>query len=187
MQHYKEEKREENKTEAGEEIEMTKMKPIADFLKDINYEDVDSSLGIQLNQMLRKYTLRKTRLEQREKEVSAIYKYKIKYSRYYCNSIMDFFIQWKVIYNEKPDISVNYTHDVFAIEEAKRTIGDYKLKTSSPSKLLPEEQDTLFSKYKELLNCRKKVGRLKKSIIYSWLYDSLFTILEVLSFTKDFR
>lgn len=70
IQHYEEEQREEDKAETEEEIEMTETKPIADFLKGINYEDVDSSLGIQLNQMLRKYTLRKTRLEQRKKEVN---------------------------------------------------------------------------------------------------------------------
>lgn len=70
MQHYEEEQREEDKAETEEEIEMTETKPIVDFLKGINYEDVDSSLGIQLNQMLRKYTLRKTRLEQRKKEVN---------------------------------------------------------------------------------------------------------------------
>ncbi|EGI64268.1 WD repeat-containing protein 52 [Acromyrmex echinatior] len=64
---------------------------------------------------------------------------------------------WKIIYNEKPDISINQTHDVLAIEEAKRTIGDYKLKTSSVFNLQSEERDTLFSKYKELLNCRKKL------------------------------
>lgn len=70
--HYEEEQREEDKAETEEEIEVAKTKPIADFLKGINYEDVDSSLGIQLNQMLRKYTSRKTRLEQREEEVSTI-------------------------------------------------------------------------------------------------------------------
>lgn len=70
MQHYEEEQREEDKAETEEEIEMTETKPIADFLKGINYEDMDSSLGIQLNQILRKYTLRKTRLEQRKKEVN---------------------------------------------------------------------------------------------------------------------
>ncbi|KYN22810.1 WD repeat-containing protein 52 [Trachymyrmex cornetzi] len=131
-QHYEMENREKDKAKIKEEIEIAKTKSTVDFLKDINYEDMDSSLGIQLNQMLRKYTLRKTRLEQREKE-------------------------WKVIYNEKPDISVNQTYDVLAIEEAKRTIGDYKLKTSSVFNLLSEERDTLFSKYKELLNCRKKL------------------------------
>lgn len=48
-------------------------------------------------------------------------------------------------------------HDLAAIEEARKTIGDYKLKTSPAFDLLSEERDTLFSKYKQLLNCRKKV------------------------------
>jgi len=42
------------------------------------------------------------------------------------------------------------------MEEAEKAIGDYKLKTSSIFNLL-EERGTLFSKYEELLNCRKKV------------------------------
>lgn len=45
---------------------------------------------------------------------------------------------------------------MLAIEEAKRTIGDYKLKTS-PIFDLSEKRTTLASKYKEILNCRKKV------------------------------
>lgn len=72
MQHYEEEQRKEDKVEREEEIAIAESKPIKDFLKGINYEGMDSSLGIQLNQILRKYTLRKTRLEQREKEVNTI-------------------------------------------------------------------------------------------------------------------
>jgi len=55
-----------------EKLEVARMKeqPIADFLESINYKSVDSSLGIQLKHMLHKYTLRKMRLEEREKEVS---------------------------------------------------------------------------------------------------------------------
>ncbi|XP_011859838.1 PREDICTED: uncharacterized protein LOC105557260 isoform X2 [Vollenhovia emeryi] len=128
----KQEEEEEDKAETDEKIEVAKTRPITDFLQGINYEDIDSSLAIQLNQMLRKYHLRKTKLEQREKE-------------------------WQIIYNEKPDISITHMHDVLAIEEAKRTIGDYKLKTSSSYNLLSEERDTLSSKYKELLNSRKKL------------------------------
>ncbi|XP_025994269.1 cilia- and flagella-associated protein 44 isoform X2 [Solenopsis invicta] len=132
MQHYEEEQQKEGKVKMGEEIKVAETRPIEDFLKDLNYENVlDSSLGIQLNQMLRKYILRKAKLEQREKE-------------------------WKVIHDEKPDISVSHTHDIFAIDEAKKAIGDYKLKTSSTFNL-SEERDTLSSKYEELLNCRKKL------------------------------
>lgn len=114
MRHHKEEKQEENKAEPEKEIEVAKMKPIADFLKDVNYEDIDSSLGIQLNQMLRKYTLRKTKLEQREKEVSTIYKSKIKYSRYYCNLIMDFLSSGK-LYIMKNQIYLLIIHTMYSL------------------------------------------------------------------------
>jgi len=67
-QHYEMEDREKDKAKIEEEIEK-ETKPSVDFLKDIKY-DMDSSLGVQLNQILRKYILRKTRLEEREKEVS---------------------------------------------------------------------------------------------------------------------
>lgn len=71
--HYEEEKREKEKEEkTEEEIDTIREQPIAVFLENIDYKDTDSSLGIQLNQMLSKYNSRKTRLEQREKEVSAI-------------------------------------------------------------------------------------------------------------------
>ncbi|XP_050459149.1 cilia- and flagella-associated protein 44 isoform X3 [Cataglyphis hispanica] len=135
-QNYEEKQREEGKTE--EETSTTQEQSVALFLKDIDYKDTDSSLGIQLNQMLNKYNLRKTRLEQREKE-------------------------WKIIYNEKPDKSINHMYDIFAIEEARKTIGDYKLKTSSTFNLLSEERDTLFSKYKQLLKCQKKLYYLQEA------------------------
>lgn len=79
LRHYEEEQLKEDEAETEEEIELMKTKPFANFLKGMNDEDVNSSLGMQLNQMLRKYTLRKIRLEQREKEVSTIYRY-IKFS-----------------------------------------------------------------------------------------------------------
>ncbi|XP_020280668.1 cilia- and flagella-associated protein 44 [Pseudomyrmex gracilis] len=123
--------------DAEEETELKiKGQPLAEFLRGVDYEDTESSSRIRLNQMLRKYALRKTRLEKREKE-------------------------WKAIYSKKPDISVNHAEDMLAIEEAKRTIGDYKLK-SSPIFDLSEKRVTLASKYKEILNCRKKLYYLQE-------------------------
>ncbi|XP_029161342.1 cilia- and flagella-associated protein 44 isoform X2 [Nylanderia fulva] len=138
MQHSEEKPEKPKKEEKEEEISTMREQSVAVFLKDIDYKDTDSSLGIQLNQMLNKYNLRRIRLEQREKE-------------------------WKIIYQEKPDKSINHMHDISAIEEAKKTIGDYKLKTSSTFSLLSEERDTLFSKYKQLLNCRKKLYYLQEA------------------------
>ncbi|XP_067210276.1 cilia- and flagella-associated protein 44 isoform X2 [Linepithema humile] len=133
------EKQPEQEEEISEvEIDVAKAKEQPDFLKDVSIKDADSSLRIQLNQMLRKYMLRKTKLEEREKE-------------------------WKIIYNKKPDISSTHTHDIHTIEEATRTIGDYKLKTSLTVNLLSDERDTIFSKYKELLHCRKKLYYLQEA------------------------
>ncbi|RLU19459.1 hypothetical protein DMN91_008016 [Ooceraea biroi] len=122
-----------------EKLKMTRAKeqPIANFSESINYKNADSNLGIQLKQMLRKYTLRKMKLEEREKK-------------------------WKVIHSEKPDTSINHKHDVLIMEESEKTIGDYKLKTLSTFNLL-EERDISFSKYKELLNCWKKLYYLQEA------------------------
>lgn len=84
VQRYEEEQREEKEKMKEDEMEIEKVEkqPIKDFLKDVNYEAADSSLAIQLNQMLRKYTSRKMKLEEREKEVGIIsqqFKYKNKY------------------------------------------------------------------------------------------------------------
>lgn len=54
-------------------------------------------------------------------------------------------------------MSVKHAHDIIAIEEAKKTIGDYKLKTSLTFDSLSVGRDTLLSKHKELFNCWKKV------------------------------
>lgn len=64
VQHY-----EENEGKMEDEIGTMQEQSVSVFLKDIDYKDTDNSLGIQLNQMLNKYNLRKTRLQQREKEV----------------------------------------------------------------------------------------------------------------------
>lgn len=69
-----EEKQSEQEEIPEVEMDVPKAKEQPDFLKDISIKDADSSLRIQLNQILRKYTLRKTKLEEREKEVGIIMK-----------------------------------------------------------------------------------------------------------------
>lgn len=53
-------------------MEKTQEQAIADILKGVDYEDSDSSQGIRLNQMLRKYISRKARLEERDKQVRTL-------------------------------------------------------------------------------------------------------------------
>lgn len=101
----------EEEKDAEEEIELkVKEPPLVEFLKGVDYEDTESSSGIRLNQMLRKYTLRKTRLEERDKEVSAIAPsdtwYRIKkrclftdlMTNLYCFNLVESYIQQKAGY-----------------------------------------------------------------------------------------
>lgn len=60
----------------------------------------------------------------------------------------------------KPDPEADNEEDVRAVEEARKTIGDYKLKISNDfeyNKDFKKKRDTTLSKYKQLLDCRKKV------------------------------
>lgn len=87
VQHY-----EENERKMEDEIGTMQEQSVSVFLKGIDYKDTDSSLGIQLNQMLNKYNLRKTRLEQREKEVNTFLSNRdtIHILSIYCNLIIKF-------------------------------------------------------------------------------------------------
>lgn len=68
--------------------------------------------------------------------------------------------QWKIIHASKPDPNVNHPDDVAAIEQAKNTIGDYKLKLSPNYSKSQEKRETTLTKYKEIMDCRKKVQLL---------------------------
>lgn len=60
----------------------------------------------------------------------------------------------------KPDTNADNEEDVKAVEEAKKTIGDYKLKISNNynyDENFKVSRDTTLSKHKQLLDCRKKV------------------------------
>lgn len=57
----------------------------------------------------------------------------------------------------KPDPNIDQPEDISAIEEAKKTIGDYKLKISTSVDINQENSETTLTKYKQLLDCRKKV------------------------------
>jgi len=98
---HEEEQREIEKAMKEKLMPTIKEQPIADFLESINYKSIDSSLGIQLKQMLHKYTMRKMRLEEREKEVSI--SIDIKY-------FID--IKYYSIFNNKITIIINkYLHN----------------------------------------------------------------------------
>ncbi|XP_023287600.1 uncharacterized protein LOC105700070 isoform X2 [Orussus abietinus] len=124
----------ENIEEDGEHL---KIQGIESFLKGLSPSTIQYRLGVQINQLLRKYRARKARLEERNRE-------------------------WKAMYASKPDPHVNHPDDVLAIAEAKRTIGDYKLKLSSNFSAPPEKRESTLTKYKQLLDCRRKAHHLRE-------------------------
>lgn len=66
-------------------------------------------------------------------------------------------MQWEYVNSIKPDPNVNHPDDIKAIEEAERTIGDYKLKCD-PNFLMSEgEEETSLTKYKQLVDVRQEV------------------------------
>lgn len=139
--------------------------------------------------MLRKYSSRKAKLEEREKQVSMLpqVKYCATVNFSTCHSIyfiskyisFHFIIQWKYIHQEKPNASVNHIHDIIAIEEAKRTIGDYKLKTSLTFDSLSETRDTLLSKHRELFNCWKKVFAISANFVKDGKNNGSFASISI--------
>ncbi|KAG8038727.1 hypothetical protein G9C98_000282, partial [Cotesia typhae] len=131
---------EESHEEFLEENEEIKIEGVESFLKGLSPEMIQNKLGAQINQMLRKYRERKARLAQRAQE-------------------------WKIMHASKPDPEADNEEDVRAVEEAKKTIGDYKLKISNDfeyNKDFKKKRDTTLSKYKQLLDCRKKTHLLRE-------------------------
>ena len=66
-------------------------------------------------------------------------------------------LQWKTLQSLKPDPKAVNPEDEEAIEHAKNTIGDYKLKAALNLDDNVEKRPTVLSKYKQIINCRRKV------------------------------
>ncbi|KAF7998128.1 hypothetical protein HCN44_009526 [Aphidius gifuensis] len=114
-----------------DEEEISEVSEIESFLKDLSPDTIEHKLGVRINQMLRKYRERKLRIEKRAKE-------------------------WKILEASKPDPNEDHPEDISVIEEAKKTIGDYKLKISTDVNLNQDNCETSWTKYKQLLDCRKR-------------------------------
>ncbi|KAL7301745.1 hypothetical protein TKK_0005740 [Trichogramma kaykai] len=100
------------------------------FLKGLSPRTIQYKLGEEINLMLKKYRSLKAKLEEQEQE-------------------------WKKLQSERPDPKAVDPEDEEAIEYAKRTIGDYKLKASLDLDL--DKRPTVKSKYKEIIECRRKI------------------------------
>lgn len=67
----------------------------------------------------------------------------------------------------KPDPNKHHPDDLAALEQARRFIGDYKLKTDDDYKVPPEQRHTTITKYKQLLDIREQVSSIKLKIYYT--------------------
>lgn len=65
---------------------------------------------------------------------------------------------WEKMLKQKPDLNRNHPDDDRKIEEAKRSIGDYRLKTGNEYE--PQPFETLTWKYKEILTLRERLNEI---------------------------
>ncbi|XP_063994244.1 LOW QUALITY PROTEIN: cilia- and flagella-associated protein 44 [Diachasmimorpha longicaudata] len=126
-------------TSKKEEEAKLKTDGVASLLENHNFSSNEQQPTVEMKQMLRKYKDKKLQIEKRSKE-------------------------WKIMHDSKPNPNVDHPDDIQMIEIAKKTIGDYKLKISSNYNIENQhEQETTLSKYKQLLDCRKKSHYLRES------------------------
>ncbi|CAB0030340.1 unnamed protein product [Trichogramma brassicae] len=104
--------------------------------------------------------------EQLKEQMDIVYRkseYKQEKCRLRLKKLMEHFIEpitcipfaWKKLQSERPDPKAVDPEDEEAIEHAKRTIGDYKLKASLDLDL--DKRPTVKSKYKQIIECRRKI------------------------------
>ena len=65
--------------------------------------------------------------------------------------------EWEVVNAEKPNPNLDHPNDVKIIEEAVKTVGDYKLKNDSQFEASEEERDTTIKKFTELIKIREEI------------------------------
>lgn len=66
-------------------------------------------------------------------------------------------LQWKILQAQRPDPKAINPEDERAIEHAKATIGDYKLKASLNLEDNLNRRPTVRRKYKQIIDCRRRV------------------------------
>ncbi|XP_008204820.1 cilia- and flagella-associated protein 44 isoform X2 [Nasonia vitripennis] len=109
-----------------------KLHGMESFLKGLSPRTVQFQLGDEINQMLKKYRALKAKLEEQEEE-------------------------WKILQSQRPDPKAINPEDERAIEHAKATIGDYKLKASLNLDENLDRRPTVRKKYKQIIDCRRRI------------------------------
>ncbi|XP_043471636.1 cilia- and flagella-associated protein 44 [Leptopilina heterotoma] len=126
-----------NQSIIEEEEEKEVVHGVESFLKGLSPSTLEYKLGVEINQMLKKYRARKSRIEERKRE-------------------------WRTVHDTKPNPDTNLLNDNNTLEKAQRTIGDFKLKNSPDLQKVNQSLDNVLNKYKQLLDCRKRIHYLRE-------------------------
>uniref|UniRef100_A0A336MUJ4 CSON006942 protein n=1 Tax=Culicoides sonorensis TaxID=179676 RepID=A0A336MUJ4_CULSO len=144
--------------EKEEIIEDAQGEQLESFLQGLTESDIELRLESKCRRLLRKYRERKAKEAIRKKE-------------------------WNELNALKPDPNVNDPDDDLKIEEAEKTIGDFKLKTDPVFDSTDEMRDTTLKKFKELLEVRKEIYDIRKAY-NDKVFDLRREKIEVLNYVE---
>ncbi|XP_026479521.1 cilia- and flagella-associated protein 44-like [Ctenocephalides felis] len=111
---------------------------IESFLVGLSSSTIEFGLGTEINRVLKKYRDRRVKKANRQ-------------------------LQWDELNAVKPDPNKHHPDDLAALEQARKTIGDYKLKTDDDYKVPEEEKHTTLTKYQQLINIREEMFKLQNN------------------------
>lgn len=110
---------------------------IEPFLIGLNAVDLETKIESQMRRLLNKYRERKAKERARKKE-------------------------WEVVNAERPNPEEDHPNDIKMIEEAKQTIGDYKLKSDLKIDASTDEQpENIIKKLQELIKVREDIFNIR--------------------------
>lgn len=114
------------------------VQPVEPFLVGLNPVDIEKKIENKMRRLLNKYRERKAKELARKKE-------------------------WLIANTEKPDPNLDHPSDRKLIEEARESIGNYKLKTDPYYEACEDERETVVKKLEELLTTRRQVYEIRDS------------------------
>lgn len=105
---------------------------VESFLIGLNPVDIETKLESKMRRLLNKYRERKSKELSRKKE-------------------------WQTINGERPNPEMDHPKDKELIEEARQTMGNYKLKSDPKFEATEEQRESVLKKLQELLKTREDV------------------------------
>ncbi|KAG5669779.1 hypothetical protein PVAND_000072 [Polypedilum vanderplanki] len=106
------------------------------FLIGLSATDLETKLESKMRRLLNKYRERKAAERRRKKE-------------------------WEIVNNERPNPDADHPNDIKMIEEAKQTIGDYKLKSDPNYEAADDARETVVKKLEEIIKTREDAFNIR--------------------------